>query len=244
MSYIVEKETGWKFIDIIIIIILTLLFTILFFFSFKGLTKFLGVNLDPSIKPLVLNFMQAILLVIITVFFLKVRYKISFADLGFKLDNLSTIMKYGIFGGVGICLSIIFINNIFYQLVNNLFGWEAPAQEVIQNLLDLQSNTVFLLYSILIVVVAPITEEIFFRGLIYFYCKDRFGVLMGMLLNGIIFGVAHSSLWLFIPTFLGGVLLAWIYEKSKSIYSCIIAHSVWNLIIVLLVYIFWRVNLI
>jgi membrane protease YdiL (CAAX protease family) len=49
-----------------------------------------------------------------------------------------------------------------------------------------------------------------------------------MLINGIFFATIHLDPWVFIPTLIIGVLLAYIFEKTKSLPLVIIAHAINN----------------
>ncbi len=240
-----DQGIKWDLVDILLVLSLTFSMTLLFFLVLEyGLNEFFVSKFIISIKPLILNFIQALLLAGLTLFLVKIRYNISLNDFGFKFIKVSTTLKYGIIGGISICLLITLLNNIIYSFIFDLFGIQAPTQEVIKSLLRAENPILFLLYTCLIVIVAPLTEEIFFRGFVYPYCKVKVGKCRGMILNGILFGFAHFSCWLFFPTCLGGVILAWIYEKTESLYSAILAHAVWNMIIVSLVYIIWKLKLV
>ncbi|PRX33570.1 hypothetical protein BX659_10397 [Orenia metallireducens] len=242
----VEREsTAWNLYDIILVLILTFTLTSLIFLIIESVIGYLVIDeFILSIRVLILNFVQAILLGGLTLSILKIKYRLALKDVGFNLNDLGNVLKYGIIGGILICLLITLLNNFIYLIIDNLWGIEAPAQEVIKNLLESESSLLFFLNGLLIVIVAPITEEIFFRGFIYPYCKSKLGKWKGILLSALFFALAHASIWLFFPTFLGGIILANIYEKTKSIYSCMLAHGVWNMIIVSLLYLIWKGNFI
>lgn len=246
MVDIMEREsTAWNLYDIILVLILTFTLTSLIFLIIESVIGYLVISdFILSIRILVLNFVQAMLLGGLTLSVIKLKYRLSLKEVGFHSNDLGRIFKYGIIGGILICLMITLLNNLIYLIIDNFWGLKPPAQQVIQNLLESDSNLLFFLNSFLIVIVAPVTEEIFFRGFIYPYCKSKLGKWKGILLSALFFALAHASIWLFLPTFLGGVILAIIYERVKSLYSCILAHGVWNMIIVSLLYFIWKTNFI
>ncbi|MCK8827487.1 CPBP family intramembrane metalloprotease [Natroniella acetigena] len=238
-------KVKWDLVDIILILSLTFGLTSLVFWGLEWLVDvFLQLDYLRSIKPLLLNLIQALLLAGITLFLVLSKYGLSLRDFGLKNDNFAVSLKYGLFSGIIICLMIVVLNNFFYSLLSNLFGIEAPAQQVIYRLLNSQNILIFLVQSSIIIIIAPITEEIFFRGFVYPYCKSKLGKSKGLILNGVLFGLAHFSLWVFLPTFVGGVILAWLYDKTNSLYSSIIAHGVWNLLVVVVIYIVWHLDVI
>ncbi len=235
----------WTIKDILFILLLTFLLSYFLFLILEFIIEVIDAEVvTTEIKELIISFIQAVLLGGLPVLVWKIKYKLSLKEVGFTWSNTSIILNYGIIGGIFICLAIIIFNNFLYNIVDSTLGLTAPTQSVIKDLLNSPNYNFFISHSLLIVIVAPITEEIFFRGFIYPYFKKKFGKVKGIILNGIIFGLAHSSFWLFFATCLGGSILALIYERTESIYSCILAHSVWNMIIVFLIYILWHINLI
>ena len=85
--------------------------------------------------------------------------------------------------------------------------------------------------------VAPLWEEVFFRGLAYRVLRHRWGVVAGIVLSALLFTLLHAEpLVLRLPIFLLGACLALFYEKAGSLYVPIIAHGVSNALSVLLAY--------
>ena len=77
-------------------------------------------------------------------------------------------------------------------------------------------------------IIAPIMEELLFRGLIYNRLKCKFKIVWSILFSSIIFGVIHGNIVQFIYAFLLGILLAYIYERYKTIWAPIIMHITAN----------------
>jgi membrane protease YdiL (CAAX protease family) len=97
--------------------------------------------------------------------------------------------------------------------------------------------------------VSPLTEEVFFRGLLMKSFENKFSALSANLLQAFLFSFIHLAyFWLIefnlgiiIPTFLsmpGGILFGWIVQKTDSLLSSIILHVVHNFIAIFLVYAF------
>jgi membrane protease YdiL (CAAX protease family) len=241
MKGLTDRFISWDLLDIILVVAVTFSLTPLcFWFIFWGWGgEFLQAN-----RGLVLNLIQALLLGGLTLVLVKGKYKIKFQQFGLRRITVDTALKYGVMGGAFLCLMVVGINNFTHSLLAEILGAAPPTQQVIKDLLATETSGLFILHGILIVVIAPITEEIFFRGLIYPYCRMKLGLGKGMVVSGMVFGAAHFSWWVFFPTFLGGVILAWIYQRTNSLYPVILAHGVWNLIIVLLVYIIWGLGVV
>jgi membrane protease YdiL (CAAX protease family) len=87
---------------------------------------------------------------------------------------------------------------------------------------------------VIIIVVAPICEEIFFRGFLYRILRGRMGLWPALVITGALFGAVHLSsggplaVALIAPL---GFLLCLVYERSGSLYPCIALHALNNAIV-------------
>jgi membrane protease YdiL (CAAX protease family) len=86
------------------------------------------------------------------------------------------------------------------------------------------------------VIVAPITEEFMFRGLLFRSLRDRHGFWLGAVVSAVMFGFVHwSGPWqdavLLVGLMTGtGFALAAIYQWRGSIVATIATHMVFNII--------------
>jgi sodium transport system permease protein len=88
----------------------------------------------------------------------------------------------------------------------------------------------------LVIGVTPaVCEELFFRGLILSGLR-RLGLWPALLTCALLFGVAHSSVYRLLPTFVIGLLLSWLVWRTGSIWTSIVAHALNNGIAATLVY--------
>jgi len=80
------------------------------------------------------------------------------------------------------------------------------------------------------VVLAPVAEEIFFRGFFFAGLRTRWSLWPSALLSGAIFGLVHAPTGptAAIPLAGLGVGLAWLYNKTGSIYPSMLAHFLNN----------------
>jgi hypothetical protein len=77
-------------------------------------------------------------------------------------------------------------------------------------------------------VVAPVAEEVFFRGFLYAGMRDRWGMVWGLVISSVIFSVVHVVPGVLVPIFLIGVVLAYAYERTDSLWLPIALHSALN----------------
>ena len=87
-------------------------------------------------------------------------------------------------------------------------------------------------------VLAPISEELYFRGLLHGWFKSRrFALWPRVLLSSALFGLAHfDSLGVATSSFVLGVANALLYERSRSIWVPIAMHMFTNSLAVFLLY--------
>jgi len=109
---------------------------------------------------------------------------------------------------------------------------ESLGAETLQDTVKLfqESNDFALigLLSFTAIIVAPICEEIVFRGLFYPVMKKFSGPWVAAFCSGLIFAAAHGNLTVLLPLFILGVLLVFIYEKTGSIWAPIAVHFCFN----------------
>jgi uncharacterized protein len=85
----------------------------------------------------------------------------------------------------------------------------------------------FLANALVVVVLAPIVEELMFRG-VGFGLMRRFGAPVAILGTAAAFAAIHGLIEGFPLLFLFGAGLAWLRERTGSVYPCILLHGAFN----------------
>jgi CAAX protease family protein len=86
------------------------------------------------------------------------------------------------------------------------------------------------------VILAPLFEELVFRGLLFAILRRKFRFLPAALISAMMFGLAHGyGVVGLISVCWSGVLWAWIYEKTGSLAPGILAHAINNFLVCLAV---------
>jgi membrane protease YdiL (CAAX protease family) len=88
---------------------------------------------------------------------------------------------------------------------------------------------------ILAVFIAPVVEEIIFRGFVFNALLRYLPVGLAAVVSGIIFGLAHYDRTAFFPLTCGGIVLAVIYYRTGSLVSSMLTHGTFNAVNVALV---------
>lgn len=180
--------------------------------SVRGVLNFIGIG-----------FGDALVYLIVIGIFLKIIHR-PFSDLGF-VKPLKRYVLLGFVVGVLLFLGIGLLGN----LLTKILGTPAPQSFTVA-IKGASYPWEFMLLTILGGIIAPIKEEVIFRGLIYPPLRRAFGKGKGILLTAIFFATLHLELVRFLPIFIGGVVLTWLYERSSSIWPSIVAHGTWNML--------------
>ena len=156
--------------------------------------------------------------IITIIYFTKINV---FVDLDKKIyqKNLKKLITYW---------PLIFITSILSFI---LFG-NFEAQEIVYKIK--MNEKIFLLFFSSIII-APIFEEIFFRGIIYVVLKKRIGVFFSIILSSIFFSFVHSNIYSFGVLFVVGLICAIEFERTNKIINTIFIHSQFNLIMFFLI---------
>ena len=145
--------------------------------------------------------------------------RIHWKHLGFGGFSASTM---GI--GCGLLVAsygVILLHNLL--LVN--LGIDTQGEAIAELFAALESPIWFFIVGALL---APLIEEIFFRGFLFQGFRARYGWVSGMLLSSGIFAVAHLDPVSLIPTFILGCVLAYLYHRSNSVWPGVILHVMVN----------------
>jgi hypothetical protein len=82
--------------------------------------------------------------------------------------------------------------------------------------------------GLIIILVAPLVEELVFRGYIYQILKKRFDVVWGSVFAALIFSLFHLEFQVILPIFILGLVMNWIFERTQSLWAPIAFHMVNN----------------
>ncbi len=142
------------------------------------------------------------------------------AGIGFGL-----LLYPGLVFGVGLVLSLI-LGAVSSETVR--------TPEQVPSDLSVVGVAVAAVYA---VVIAPIHEELFFRGILYRALRDRYGFGAGLIGSALGFALIHyldgpwpGTVLLMGVMFFNGIALAWYTERRGNVVSNTVAHMVFNVI--------------
>jgi membrane protease YdiL (CAAX protease family) len=181
-----------------------------------------GANTDHTPDGLLigLTVVQDALLVGAAVFVVAARLKRATpAMFGLRTVRFGTALKWMVAAYAG------------YWIVNvvllSVFG-EPPEQDLVRDLKDQQDLAILIGFGALTCLVAPLAEELFFRGFMFSVLTARLGVWWGAAITGVIFGLIHlpgaPALGVAVLIVFGAAL-CFLYYKTGSLIPCMALHA-------------------
>lgn len=175
-------------------------------------------GVHPMIGLGLARLFQIILLLLIIIALQK-----DFATIGIVGSQLAAGIRKGVIWslGFGFATGVVFI-----------ILWAAGFQigALFQTHMPLSSGDFFVFIAVG-AIIAPVAEEIFFRGILYGFIR-QWSLTMALAISTALFVISHATgSSLPITQMIGGLLFAIAYEVEKNLFVPIIIHSLGNLAI-------------
>ena len=191
---------------------------IAFFFQFIVI----GITFNPHpnefIKIRIASFLTKICIIIIACLFTKYIDKRRFDFLGIKFEKFRSLKLFGT-GCLIVLIQLIFIDTcayLFKFVEDSLFNFS--AQSVLIGILIFFIHTLF----------TGISEEMLFRGYILGNLLEKYSEFKAIIISSILFTLIHVSSVLkfidYLDIFLMGIIFAYLYTLTKSLYLPIGVH--------------------
>ena len=261
-NYTLSGMTRWKAVDVILTFIVSIgiaiavtiitIFSLLYFAFYYFRFPFIPIPFQETSSSNIINEIltkpETFLMISISItiiflsfylpLFLLTRYYVKKRKSSLKVMGLYTINFKLFMIGIGLGGLIFSLATIYELFLQNL-GINVPPQIPVPPSLDKETikNIAIRLSPLLIILIGilgPVVEEIYFRGFIYLLLRKYLKISSAMLLSAFIFAIVHVDIVNFPAIFLAGSLLAYFYEKYFSLPLVMIAHGVNNTIAVIL----------
>jgi membrane protease YdiL (CAAX protease family) len=153
--------------------------------------------------------------------------KFSLAELGYTRPT-----KFAVLAGVAGAVAMIVVANGGATLIDYL-AHSKHQQGVIELFKGLHDPATMVVFALFACIYAPFAEETIFR-VFFFNLGLRFGGFWtGAAVSGVLFGLAHGDVYAALPLALGGVILSYVYYRSKNAFASMITHGLFNLLSIL-----------
>lgn len=137
----------------------------------------------------------------------------------FSVKNVLSIAGIAFFGQYAINIVL----TLFYMLAPGL--WESYL-ELEENFHVENSSPWILFFTVCLI--GPVVEELVFRGMIYGKLRRSFSMIPSMFISAALFGIIHMNWVQGIYAGIAGLALAYIYEKTQTIWASCLMHAIFN----------------
>jgi hypothetical protein len=223
----------WNWVDVALI---TLSTVVLILLGIWALTTYIDLPLGntgnpPLIYTISLTALEAFGLVVSIYIFGVLRKKLTWADIGF-IPASNRWIAWALLSAV-VVIPILSIVALAIQLLLGL----PTGNPQLNFLVPDQFNWLGALGMIFFGGIAvPIAEEIYFRGLLYHWMRQRLNIALAIPLSALVFGLLHGDIAVAGATFVIGLILAWFYERTRSLWASIAIHIFNNTFSLVLLY--------
>ena len=216
------ESRSWKISSITIIMTIIFMFVCL---SFLIPTK-------DSITFQMLSF--CLFGLIISTLILWINYKKEKLSFGLSIKNLKYVIWTPLIYLITIIL-LLFVGLLNQYLLTNFFDIEIKPQEILEKFKELENSFEISIFVIGSAVVAPIYEELLFRGIIFPKLIQKTNFTIALLLSSLIFAVLHFHLSALLPLFVLSIILSITYLYTSTIWASVSLHALFNLISIIAV---------
>ena len=140
----------------------------------------------------------------------------------FKLNN--NWFVWG-FGGYLVALPLVLLVSLINQ---QIWQGQGGSNPLLFLALQAQDRVALAIFFITASIAAPIFEEIMFRGFLLPSLTRYIPVWASIVISGFIFAIAHLSLSEVLPLATLGIILGFVYTRSRNLFAPMLLHSLWN----------------
>lgn len=224
-----EESIPWSYRELrkSLFVIFLLIFALNGVLLFVGFGEIFEKTQYKAVFSLLLFLAQEVIFLLPLFFFLYRRHRISKEMLGFRSIGLWETIKFTLVG-----YFYIIALGFFFFVVTGGAGSDIPGFQIQETYFplfgDIGKPLNLILAIIVLVVIAPIVEEVVFRGTVLQTLIKHFGTGFGNILTALFFAFIHFQFESFFLLFFLSFILNWIFLKAKSLYPCIGFHMLNN----------------
>jgi membrane protease YdiL (CAAX protease family) len=123
---------------------------------------------------------------------------------------------------------VLIVLILISQVGTKLFGLPFQPHPLVQPLLETGNNSLIWPLFAIGILLGPLAEELFFRGLLFPALKSKVSVFWAVSISAALFATLHLNWAGWLPIFGLGILLAYSYEKTGSLLVPIFIHVIHN----------------
>lgn len=219
-----KEQVPWKISDVLFTYFLIFVIAIIY----TGFLLYASIDMDMTLFSAVMQIALSFTTITIIYLIVTKKYKLSFKQaFGISFHKMKCFFQQGMIATVAIVISTTLVSLFFTNITNS---------EAQNPYMDLSEERIKILI-LLAVFIAPVVEEVFFRGFMQPAMIKKFGAISGIFITALFFGFSHTQyldygLALFAVTTIGLILGITKYYTG-SIMPGVFAHLFNNMLAVM-----------
>jgi membrane protease YdiL (CAAX protease family) len=192
----------------------------------SGVGAFFSADQQTAARLVVALLVDGIMLLSITVvvrFWRKTNYS---ADFGLEQEKFK-LLFFG-FPLYLILLPFLVLSGLLTEALFHFFSHAEPSLQEVGKVVIESDLHLRVAYALVAIFVAPVFEELFFRGILFPALAKQWGVIQGALIVSILFAGIHFHAPSFLTLFLLSLAFCRIYWRSESLWPIIGMHMLQN----------------
>lgn len=187
-----------------------------------------GITASDQIYALASMTLFSVVFILVVLWLGFSNKKYSWESFGLKPLKIDwkKVAKVALFGVALVAFEVLVIYVIQLTKINiPTFRKDSTLEIIVSN-----NFFLFLIFVLVIGIIGPVIEEIYFRGILFGWFRKYFKPWVGIIVTSTIFGLLHyKSVLTIVAAFVYGLMFSWLYEREKSLVYPIALHMTINI---------------
>ena len=153
---------------------------------------------------------------------------------GLSQHNYGRCAALAVLALILVFIGMAVLGNISTAILNALYEslhwkWLKPEpQQIVQILRNEWPWSLIVVQGVAAIVIAPVSEELIFRGVLYTFLKQRGHAKLALWISSALFALVHLHPVGFLSFIFLAMVLTALYERTQNIFAPILLHSLFN----------------
>lgn len=226
-----QSDLSWSWRDVIATLVLVVICGAVLIIATRFVAQAFQLPVgETMISPVVYAAGTGIYLAAVLGVYLFAARRAGWAALGVRATGWVNFALVPVFFVIGLA-ALVLVNTLVSMLAG---GFENPQVEALSGGRPMSAGE--LVAALLLVAgLVPFVEELFFRGMLYPLMQARLGPVFAIGLNALVFAAVHGVPLLIPGLFVLGIFLAYLRQRSGSIWPGVLFHAMQNSLALLLI---------
>ena len=146
---------------------------------------------------------------------------------GFRRQGLGRTALLAVLVGIVALPITWYLNHLVFEILRQIEA-QPPVQPAVETFRATVSRTQQIIFGVVTIAVAPVAEELLFRGVLYPALRRYARRVFALWGVAVVFAMIHQSDVTFLPLTFLAVMLTLLYEETGSLTAPIMVHCIFN----------------